>query len=207
MDFNTTFEIIKALVMGAVPVCAFTFVILQWSINSGRMDAFDSEGNLRQQHRAATKAQKKTKKASTPDKGSEFKLSGRAGGDLVHGKIMFFGGGFYGTMAVMTYLLIEVIEIWNFLGAAFSSGNWFPSIDVDMIVNLLINSLMNLVAAFLWFQTLADYVEINNGWIWLIASYLGYLAGLKIVTLHGYKLWTAIVEYSTTAGKWLKRKL
>jgi hypothetical protein len=200
------FEIFRAIIMGALPVATFTILVLQWSIASGRMEPLDGKGNLRKQHRVAVKTHKRAKKIATHPSVDELPSMPSRTGDLLHNKVMFFGGGFYGTMAILTYLIVEIIEIWNFLENIFFSNNWFSGISFDLIISFIINSVMNMVAAFLWFQTLRDYVEIDNGWIWLVVVYLGYLAGLKIVTLHGNTIWLRIAEAFAKTGKWLKAK-
>jgi len=193
------FEILKAVFLGALPVMVFTFIILQWSIQSGRIQAFDGETSLQKQYRKQIQAQKIARKSakkeadkqpqSIAEKISATKstplFSKQRGGDIFHGKIMSFGGGFYGTMAVMTYALIELIEIWQFLAKIFGPGSWFENIGIGMLVDFIINSVMNFVAAFIWFKTLADYLPVGNGWIWLGAAYLGYMSALKLVTHYG----------------------
>lgn len=192
-------EIIKAALMGTAPVAAFTFLILQWSIASGRMDAFEGEESLQKQYKEFAKAKKKAKKeaqaksqtdGSAPAEDAKPMFRTGMGGDMFHNKIMSFGGGFYGTMAVLTYLMIETIEIWDFLGKVFGPGSWFENLGFGLILDFIINSIMNFVAAFIWFLTLPKYISaIDNGWIWLGAAYLGYLAGLKLTTQHGDTIW------------------
>jgi hypothetical protein len=218
-------DIILAALLGALPVALFTFMIMQWSIASGRMEKFDGEKNLRKQHKAYAKAQKEAKKSakkeaklkaqadphiaedaankSTPSPADTPMFSRRKAGDLFHSKIMSFGGGFYGTMAILTYLLIETVEIWQFLGLVFTPDDWFQNFGFDMLVNFIINSITNLIAAFVWFGTLPDFLPVGNGWIWIAAAYTGYIAGLKLTTLHGDTLWQ---QLQTGWGK-LKNQL
>ena len=102
---------------------------------------------------------------------------------------MFFGSGFYGTMAVLTYILIEILEIWEFLVGMLSPSTWIDKLGLDLVIQFFVNSITNLVAAFVWFSTLPEYVAIDNGFIWLAASYLGYLGGLRLTSLMGDELW------------------
>jgi len=185
-------EIIKAGLLGAIPVAAFTFLILQWSIASGRMKPFNSEKSLRKQYKDFAKAQKTTKQQSKSQQAKTSLFSRRKGGDIFHGKIMSFGGGFYGTMAVATYLLIETIEIWQFLEKIFGPDRWFTNISFGLFINFLINSITNFIAAIVWFMTLPKYLPVENGWIWLVAAYLGYIAGLKLTTQHGDTIWAQL---------------
>ena len=202
------FEILKAVFLGALPVMVFTFLILQWSIRSGRLQAFNGEASLQKQYKEQIQAQKTARKAAKKEVGKQRKtmaektgngkntplFSKQRGGDIFHGKVMSFGGGFYGTMAVMTYALIELIEVWQFFAKIFGPGSWFENIGIDMLVAFIINSVMNFVAAFLWFNTLTDYLPVGNGWVWLGAAYLGYMSALKLVTHYGDDIWKRLSE-------------
>jgi hypothetical protein len=64
---------------------------------------------------------------------------------------------------------------------------------------------MNIVAAFIWFQTLPKYVDVNNGFIWLGAAYLGYLGGVHFTKLKGDEAWqllsTGFQKFKEKLGK------
>jgi hypothetical protein len=184
-------EIVRAAFYGALPVAFFTFIILQWSIASGRLNRFKNDENLHRQYKKHSKAaripKKETETGLEDDKRPLFHK--RAAGDLFHNKITFFGGGFYGTMAVLTYALIEAIEIWQFIVGLAAPSTWIDKIGFDLIIDFLVNSITNLVSAFVWFSTLPEYIVINNGFIWLGASYLGYLAGLRLTASKGDWIW------------------
>ena len=185
------FEIVRAVICGTMPVALFTFLILQWSIASGRLNRFDSEGGLRHQYRKQSKAAKKLKKGrkASPEDQQRPLFHKRAAGDLFHNKVTFFGGGFYGTMAVLTYVLIEAVEIWQFFVGVVDPSTWINRIGFDLIIEFLVNSFTNLIAAFVWFNTLPEYIAINNGFIWLGACYLGYLTGLRLTAEKGDWIW------------------
>ena len=218
---------IRAILFGGVPVAAFTFLVLQWSIASGRLSRFDDSKGLEKQFKAHKKANaeaKATAKAEKKKQKIDHKLakldemlgsSGSeesaqsidpttskspkkplfhkdAGTDFVHNKVMFFGGGFYGMMALFAYFVIEVGEIFGFLGVVFTPGAWFENLGFDLIVGFIINSFVNIGLAFAWFIPLQDYVTIGNGWIWLAAAYGGYIVGLKLVSQKGDQLWAQL---------------
>ena len=178
-------EAIRAVFLGAIPVALFTFLILQWSIASGRMSKFSGEEKLHHQHRSQAKKSRK----SRPKKRSY------AVGDLFHSKIISFGGGFYGTMAVLTYILVEALEILQFLQELLDPITWANKLGLDALIDFFVSSLMNLVAAFVWFETLQDYISINNGFIWLGAAYVGYLAGLRVTSEKGDVIWSGVHSF------------
>ena len=98
------------------------------------------------------------------------------------------GGGYYGTMAALTFLFIEATDEWSFLVGVFSPHTVMLEVIPSLLVQLVINSFMNLLGALLWFVTLPNQVDMNEGWIWLVASYLGYLAGLRLAAIAGDKI-------------------
>lgn len=195
-------EIIRASILGALPVAGFTFLLLQWSIVSGRLDKFidgkDLQAQykkLKEQKKAAKKEAKEKAKAQTKEKTEPvtkekkpFFYKGK-GEDILHGKIMFFGGGFYGTMALLTYLIVEVYEVASFFGKIIDFSNWQFSFSIEFVIALFINSIMNIVKAFVWFKTLTDYVNVYNGFVWIIAAYLGYLGGIRFTREKGDETW------------------
>ena len=187
-------EIVRAVIYGTMPVAFFTFIMLQWSIASGRLSRFDTGENLHRQYRKHSRAARKPKRDRETDlEDNERPLFHKqAAGDLFHNKVTFFGGGFYGTMAVLTYILIEAVEIWQFLVGLVDPSTWINKVGVDLIIDFIVNSITNLVAAFVWFRTLPEYITIDNGFIWLGASYLGYLLGLRLVAEKGDWIWEKI---------------
>jgi hypothetical protein len=197
-------EAIRAAALGALPIACFTFLTVQWSIVSGRLPKFSDAKDLQAQYKKQraeiketkriAKEKKKNKKTGQPEieqaqqENTSF-FHKRKGGDLMFNKLLFFGGGFYGTMALFTYLIIEVIEILTFFGKIIDVTNWHFTFSIQFLVDLFINSIMNIVAAFIWFQTLPKYVDVNNGFVWIAAAYLGYLGGVHFTKLKGDKAW------------------
>jgi hypothetical protein len=199
-------EAIRAAALGALPIACFTFLTVQWSIVSGRLPKFSDAKDLQTQYKKqrteikeAKRIAKENKKTGQPEieqaqqehqqqENTSF-FHKRKGGDLMFNKLLFFGGGFYGTMALFTYLIIEVIEILTFFGKIIDVTNWHFTFSIQFLVDLFINSIMNIVAAFIWFQTLPDYVDVNNGFVWIAAAYLGYLGGVHFTKLKGDEAW------------------
>jgi hypothetical protein len=201
-------EIMRAVIYGAMPVAFFTFLILQWSIASGRLSRLDRGENLHRQYTKHSKAAKKSKKNKEPglEENEQPLFHKRAAGDLFHNKITFFGGGFYGTMAILTYVLIEAIEIWQFFAGILAPSIWINKIGLDLIIDFLVNSITNLISAFVWFSTLQDYIAINNGFIWLGAAYFGYLAGLRLTADKGDWIWEKMPEWYKQAARSLRSR-
>ncbi|MFT5483989.1 MAG: hypothetical protein ACI9GW_002649 [Halieaceae bacterium] len=189
-------EVFRAIFLGALPVMVFSFAILQWSITTGRMQKFTGEDGLATQHARHAKSVGKTGRPK--DTSFIEQLSDeRSRGDIFHGKLMSFGGGYYGTMAILTYLLIEVVEIWQFMVQALSPNTSFGEIGLGLVIEFFVNSLLNLIAAFIWFMTLPEYINISEGLVWLGASYLGYLAGLRLTADRGSEIEGGAIQFWT----------
>ena len=195
--------------MGALPVAAFTFFVIQWSIASGRLERPSDDKNFKHLMRKQSRAAKAEAKQARIDKKDGIKkdkkdkkliFHKRAGGDLFYGKAMTFGGGFYGTMALLTYILIEIAEIWQFLGVVFSPSEWENKLGIGLLIEFFINSIMNLVAAFIWFITLPNRIDMENGWIWLGAAYLGYEVGTRVANHYGDEIWQKMSEFLAQRG-------
>lgn len=86
---------------------------------------------------------------------------------------MKFGGGYYGLTALWTFVVIELSELTQFIGN-------FPGFDslladgvFTFVINVLVNQLMNVIAAFVWFTYWSELVLAC-----LAVSYGGYLLGM-----------------------------
>lgn len=92
-------------------------------------------------------------------------------------KWMSFGGGFYGVIAVLTYVVVEFREIFDFLTSEGSLIDTITSIGVGDVVNLFVNSIMNFVTAIAWPAYWLNKVEGYSVWVWFVVVYSGFLAG------------------------------
>lgn len=152
-------EIVKAIAIAGLPIAIVGFFLVLWSIKKNYIGFDDSLKQLKQ------------KKKESDDKQSEFKLN------PIHRKWLFFGGGYYGTMAFVTYIVIEAKEILDFFANYTSFSHLLEQISLSAIISLVIESFLNLIPAFIWFSYWPDIFSIENGWYWIAASYAGYHCG------------------------------
>ena len=152
-------EIIRSIFIAGLPTAQVGYALIYWSIKKDYISADDSIAKLKQ------------KKKESDDSDSDFKLN------PIHQKWLFFGGGYYGTMAFATYLHVEAIEIFDFFAAYTSWDNLMELLSFASLIGLVIESFLNIVPAFLWFQYWPGLIEIKIGWYWLAASYAGYQIG------------------------------
>ena len=155
--------LLYALVTAGLPLFLLTFAVVTWALHAGRL----SGGTVRavqESMRALGDAQK--------DRKTREKV------DPVTHQWLRFGGGFYGLVALYTWVLIEWDEV-----ASFLSGVWRLVFRLELgavihlAVNLFIESIMNFVVAIAWpAYWLSDYRE---PWLLLVAAYGGYWLGIQ----------------------------
>jgi hypothetical protein len=97
--------------------------------------------------------------------------------NYLHSKWVSFGGGFYGLMALITFTVIEVREIVAFVASLDSFQALIDLLSINTLVDVLVNSIMNMVDAFIWFLYWPEQISMSNGWIWLFMAYAGYNLG------------------------------
>ncbi|MCW8869519.1 MAG: hypothetical protein OQK49_02345 [Proteobacteria bacterium] len=99
--------------------------------------------------------------------------------DFLANKWLAFGGGFYGLVAVLTYIIVEAQEIIDLFDMP-GEGDVFSGISIGMLINFFIDSLMNFITAISW-----PVFWMNTGnapfWKWFLAAYIGYLVGKTLV--------------------------
>jgi len=152
-------EIIKAIIIAGLPIGAVSFALVYWAIKKEYINLEDDIKQL-----------KNNKKQAKKDD-IEFKVN------PIHKKWLYFGGGYYGLMAFVAYIHIEWLEVKTFIISYSTFSNLIDQITVGALVSLIIDSFLNLIPAFLWFMHWPDVIDIQNGWYWLLASYMGYQLG------------------------------
>lgn len=105
-----------------------------------------------------------------------IKKQGKKSSDMLHKRWMKFGGGFYGLTAVVTLILVEVADIWNFLFDFPGFAALFEDGLIGFVVGLLVNQLQNFITALLWF---AHWGEGRNMLVWVLVPYGCYLLALR----------------------------
>lgn len=152
-------EILKAIFIAGTPTTVLAFMMVFYAIKRGYIEIDETVESL-----------KKRKKQAKKDK-AEFKVN------PVHQKWLYFGGGYYGLMALGTYVHVEILEVIDFFSNYSSLANLIDQISFKALIHLIIESFMNIIPAFTWFLYWPKQIVMQNGWYWLLASYLGYQAG------------------------------
>ena len=81
-----------------------------------------------------------------------------------------FGGGFYGVVALTTFLYLELADFWQLWRAADGPRDFFWSLGLDVILDFGISSLFNALWAgmwpFYWFTHLGLPALLVGGAVW-----------------------------------------
>lgn len=161
-------EIIEALFAAALPVGILSFLLITWSLKSGRLTGANNRA-LRDQLKAMKKS-RKAKEAKTKNP--------------VHNKWLKFGGGFYGTVALYTFLIIEIREVIRFAqgyeGVEAAMAKLGNASFFDLAVNFFVNSLMNFIWAVAWPGFWAPKLHGAYVMVWFVIAYAGYWLGLNL---------------------------
>ncbi len=152
-------EILKALFIAGIPTAIVAYLMVFFAIKKGYVELGEDLVEL-----------KKRKKQAKKDK-AEFKVN------PVHNKWLYFGGGYYGLMALTTYVHVESIEVYEFFRDFSTISNFIEQISFGAFIRLIIDSFMNLIPAFTWFLYWPKIFVMQSGWYWLGASYAGYHVG------------------------------
>ena len=179
-------ELLRALFLAGLPVAATSFLLVWWSLRQGYLAPAGSvramEKNMKQQSKQRRQERKQRKAAKKS--GQALPLTGTEGApgariDLVHNKWLAFGGGFYGVVALITYVVVEFGELRDFFLGFESLAALLAGFGISMLVNLLVDAVMNFVVAIAWPAYWMSEVASSHIWIWFGVAYLGYWAGVK----------------------------
>ena len=152
-------EIIRAIFIGAIPTLIITFAMVFFALRRGYIETGESLASLKKKRKQAKKEKQ------------DFKVN------PIHSKWLYFGGGYYGLMALSTYIHVEFIEVYDFFAAYTSFADLLDKISFGALIKLVIESFLNLIPAFTWFLYWPKVIIMHNGWYWLAASYGGYYVG------------------------------
>lgn len=160
-------EIFWAALMAGVPVGVFTFVLLWWALSHGH---FQEPADSRALEREMKNMAKRAKDKNAKNQKSQHP---------VQKKWAKFGGGFYGVVAFLTYIVIEVIDIATTIINYGGFFDFLKSLNFGLIINMFIEALTNFIAAMVWPLYWMRQVETNQVWIWFVVAYAGYWLGMK----------------------------
>ena len=156
-------EIFTAAFKAGIPVGLMAYMLVWWALRNGYLNETGS-----------VKAIEKEVKRLAKDKESKLKA------DPVHKKWLSMGGGFYGVVAVLTWLFLELGEILDFITSFDGFSDLANSFSVNMLVGLFIEAIRNSFLALAWPVYWLSDIRGDYIWIWFILAYAGYWLGSQL---------------------------
>jgi nitrogen fixation-related uncharacterized protein len=161
-------EILRALLMAAVPIGAFTFALVWWALRGGYFEEVVNPDKLQDNMEATDEARKRRGKKK------------RVYRHPVQKKWASFGGGFYGIVAFFTWSVIEVQDIVATITGFGGLTDFLRQLNVGLIVDMFLEAIFNFVAAVTWPLYWMSSIDAQYSWVWFLAAYAGYWQGLKL---------------------------
>jgi uncharacterized membrane protein YqjE len=188
-------ELFRALFMAGLPVAVTSYLLIWWALKNRYLQGASSLKDVEVHFKGVSKARSRQKK--------EEKKRRKKGGDAVdtepgqleshkmnpvHNKWLSFGGGFYGVVGLLTYAVVELGEIRDFITQFDGFLSLISDITVELFIGFFINSIINFVVAIAWpFYWLSD-IRSDYIWMWFVAAYAGYWAGIRFALHQATKL-------------------
>jgi hypothetical protein len=158
-------EFFIALIQAGLPVGLVAYGLVWWALRNDYLGEARTTREIEQESRLRAKDKKARKQV-----------------DPVHRKWLSLGGGFYGVVAVLTLLHIELGEVRDFIAGFDGVGPFLDRLSVGMLVGLIIETIRNTIAALTWPVYWLGEISSSRLWVWIIAAYAGYWAGSSLAS-------------------------
>lgn len=183
-------DLFYALVLAGLPLMALSFAMIWWAMSRGRLQG-KSVGELQRGIKAIGKAREKREEKTLDESidvsgddlwglGSSKKNKPKDDEKLdpVLDKWFAFGGGFYGLVAVYTWIILAWNDLWEFLGGVFDIIITLdPGQLIALAIDLFMDSLMDFITAIAW--PMYWFSVAGNPWLWIGVAYGGYWLGME----------------------------
>ena len=156
-----------ALFTFVLPIGLMAYLLIGYFLAVGYLDRFEDRKGLKAGLKDVKASLKKVKKKNP----------------LV-AKWIDFGGGFYGLAGFYTYAVIEFGEVVGFIFKMMDPANWTFAITIDLIIGLIVNAVINLITAFLWFTYWPPSFDLWDLLTWIGFAYFAYVAGGHLARDH-----------------------
>lgn len=154
-------QILEAVFKLGVPILILSWLLFSWLYREGKLE-------IKADRKATAGSLKEMKKAS--------KEKDAAGQNYIYDKWMWFGSGFYGLAALWTFLVMELVDLFNLVFDFPGFASLLAGGIINVILRGLMNQIENIVSAFLWFNYWSDGSPV----IPLVVTYIGYLGGVEL---------------------------
>jgi uncharacterized membrane protein YqjE len=179
-------ELFRAFFMAGIPVAVASYLLIWWALKNKYLQGASNLKDVEVHFKGVSKARSRKKK-------DEKKLRKKGGGAVVmktgqqeehkmnpvHNKWLSFGGGFYGVVGLLTYAVVELGEIRDFITQFDGLSSLISDITLDLFIGFFINSITNFIVAIAWPVYWLSDIRSDYIWIWFLAAYAGYWAGTR----------------------------
>lgn len=177
-------QLFYALIQAGIPMAVTSYLLTWWALKHQYFPVVaslkDLEGQVKKMSKARSrnrKAQKKRRKEAGSDVTPEPGQPENRKMNPVYNKWLSFGGGFYGVAALITYVVVELGEIGDFIMQFDGFLSLISNITPALFIGLFIESLKNFIVAIAWPAYWLDAIRSDYIWLWFIAAFAGYRVG------------------------------
>jgi len=186
-------EIFRALFQAGIPVAVTSYLLIWWALKNqylqGASNLKDVEIHFKGVSKARSRQKKEEKERRKKGGGAVEMEPGQQEShkmNPVHNKWSSFGGGFYGVVGLLTYAVVELGEIRDFITQFDGLSSLISDITLELFIGFFINSIMNFVVAIAWPVFWLSDIRSDYIWMWFVAAYAGYWSGTRFA-LHQAK--------------------
>jgi hypothetical protein len=161
---HTLLDVLQAILFVGIPVGVFSFLMVYFSYQKGYLSTdIELKDAFKKNNNTGSSLSRKHKKELL----------------FLHSKWVTFGGGFYGLIALLTFIVIELTQLFNFL---FSITGWqsiTALFSLDTLIAMIIDSIKNMIQAAVWFSYWPGKFNTENFVVWIFIAYICYRFAAK----------------------------
>ena len=181
-----TTEILRAALTAGLPVGLASYGLVWWAIRKrhfgavGKVREMEHEAKRLSRDMAAEKKRfKKARKAAGKDSKAVPPEAGVTALNPFHSKWLAFGGGFYGVVGLLTYGVVELGEIRDFIFGFDGLSGFIAHLGIDTLIGMFVGAIKNFVVAIAWPVYWLSDIRSDYIWVWFAVAYGAYWAGAK----------------------------
>ena len=158
------YDFLQAIIVAGVPVGFFSFTMIYYAYSRDYLAIdLDIKQAFKKQHSEQSALSKKHKKNL----------------HFFHSKWVTFGGGFYGLIALLTFLVIELSQVYNFFSNLDRWQDVSQLLTLNALISMFVDSIVNMITAAIWFTYWPNELSSLSFWIVILVAYIAYrLAGV-----------------------------
>lgn len=95
-------------------------------------------------------------------------------------KWLDFGGGYYGTIAFVKLIFIELNQFRGFVSEWTSLGDFIQTLGLDFLIRFFVDQIMNFVAAISWPADYFSHYQVSQIAVFVGVTYVAYKLSSKL---------------------------